>query len=165
MIDHSQTKSMLVVDDEPSICLAFERFFGDRGWRVVSASTAEQGMVLHATHQPPVVFLDVRLPDTSGLKILEQLARRGSRVVVITAFGALSTVVDAIRGKAYDCLIKPLDLDEAMALANRIWETDRLAPAAVQAGAADEHPELIGDSPAMQRVDCPGRRFPLAGVD
>jgi DNA-binding NtrC family response regulator len=152
MIDHSQTKSMLVVDDESSICLAFERFFGDRGWRVVSASTAEQGMVLHANHQPPVVFLDVRLPDTSGLKILEQLARGGSRVVVITAFGALSTVVDAIRGKAYDCLIKPLDLDEALALANRIWETDRLAPAAVQAGAADEHPELIGDSPAMQRV-------------
>lgn len=145
-------KSMIVIDDEPSICLAFQRFFGDRGWSVFSASSAQQGLKLFAQHRTPVVFLDVRLPDQSGLNILEELARSGAKVVVITAYGALATVVEAIRGKAYDCLVKPLELDEAHVLANRIWDSELDASSSPTYDDSSGRAELIGDSPVMQRV-------------
>ncbi|HAU36832.1 MAG TPA: hypothetical protein DCX07_03855 [Phycisphaerales bacterium] len=145
-------KSILVIDDEDSICLAFRRFFEDRGWRVLTAATAGEGLATYLQSPACVVFLDVRLPDRSGLDLLGELTAHQADVVVITAYGGLDTVVRAIQGKAYDYLVKPLDLDKALALANRIRET-RSAGGASEAGSAREsRGTLIGNSPPMQEV-------------
>ncbi|MGE3180432.1 MAG: sigma-54-dependent transcriptional regulator [Phycisphaerae bacterium] len=112
--------SVVVVDDESSICLAFQRFFEKRGWRVDVASNGQKGLDMCRRLQPTVAFLDVRLPDISGLDLLEELEGGSTRVVVITAFGGLESVMKAIRGKAFDYLPKPIDLDAALAIATRI---------------------------------------------
>ncbi|HOF18586.1 MAG TPA: response regulator, partial [Phycisphaerae bacterium] len=109
-------KSILVIDDEDSICLAFRRFFEDRGWRVLTAASADEGLATYLQSPACVVFLDVRLPDRSGLDLLEELTAQQADVVVITAYGGLDTVIRALQGKAYDYLVKPLDLDKALAL-------------------------------------------------
>lgn len=147
-----RSKSVLVIDDEDSICLAFKRFFGDRGWQVSAASSAEEGLSAHSELQPAVVFLDVRLPDRSGLSLLDEFAGSTSDVVVITAFGGFDTVVRAIQGKAYDYLVKPLDLDKALALADRIWESRRLAGSQECADRTVSPDILVGNSPPMQEV-------------
>jgi DNA-binding NtrC family response regulator len=147
-----QTKSILVIDDEDSICLAFRRFFEGRGWEVRAAASADEGLAAYLQSPASVVFLDVRLPDRSGLDLLGELASNNADVVMITAYGGLDTVVRAIQGKAYDYLVKPLDLDKALALANRIWQT-HAAPGASGAGpSAESRGILIGNSPPMQEV-------------
>ncbi len=170
---------MLVIDDEDSICLAFKRFFGRRSWSVRAVATAAEGMAVRRELRPSVVFLDVRLPDRNGLDVLDELADGRRNVIVITAFGGLDTVVRAIQGRAYDCLAKPLDLDRALELAERIHGTDGAAlrgsgmdGAAEQGGAhssaaparngllrsavsavhGDPEQEFVGNSAAMQSV-------------
>ena len=63
-------KTILVIDDEDSICLAFRRFFEARGWTVHTAASAAAGLAACRQVRPTLVFLDVRLPDRSGLDVL-----------------------------------------------------------------------------------------------
>lgn len=144
--------SLLVIDDEDSICLAFRRFFEPRGWTVRVAASARAGLAAYRQFPPTVVFLDVRLPDRSGLELLSDLGGGPSGVIVITAYGGFDTVVHAIQGKADDYLVKPIDLDKAFALADQIRET-RLRSGTPSAGNQNDKPELlVGDSPCMQEV-------------
>ncbi len=144
--------SILVIDDEHSICLAFRLFFESRGWRVLVASSAGEGLILCQRVHPTVVFLDVRLPDRSGLELLGELATCDTKVIVITAYGDLDTVVRAIQEKAFDYLIKPLDLDKALALAMRVRDGQVAPQAAEPANRDDSEYALVGDSSAMQFV-------------
>ncbi len=146
-----QTKSMLVIDDEDSICLAFERFFKARDWNTSSSASAGEGLSDYDELRPDVVFLDVRLPDRSGLDLLDDLSERGAAVVIITACGDLDTVVRALRGKACDYLTKPIDLDKAFALAKRISETKNRGTEK-QAPLPSGGEILLGNSPAMQEA-------------
>jgi two-component system nitrogen regulation response regulator GlnG len=156
-----------VIDDEEAICFAFARYFERRGFAVTVAATGKEGERLFAEARPDIVFLDVRLPDANGLDVLERLRKIDARacVVVITAYGTLETVTRAIRGKAFDYLVKPLDLDRAgqivaEALASRAAAETRQAasrasptePAGPAAQAAAPDGLLVGSCPAMQEV-------------
>jgi DNA-binding NtrC family response regulator len=154
----TDARHILVIDDEEAICFAFARYFERRGFTVTVAATGKEGQQRFAESRPDVVFLDVRLPDANGLDVLERLRQIDVRacVVVITAYGTLETVTRAIRGKAFDYLVKPLDLDRAgqivaEALASRAAAEKR--PPAARAG-PDARPEglLVGSCPAMQEV-------------
>ena len=168
-----------MIDDEEAICFAFARYFERRGFAVSVAGTGKEGEQRFAEARPDIVFLDVRLPDVNGLDVLERLRQADARacVVVITAYGTLETVTRAIRGKAFDYLVKPLDLDRAgqivaEALASRAASDARQAasraaaearqpgPSAGPAGRDDKpaaqaaKPDglLVGSCPAMQEV-------------
>jgi two-component system nitrogen regulation response regulator GlnG len=159
----SEGNRILVIDDEEAICFAFRRYFERRGLEVAVAASAREGVALFRQFHPDVVFLDVRLGDADGLDVLDQLrvADPIARVVIITAYGSLETVTRAIRGKAFDVLVKPLDLDRAAELvaearASRA-ATAAGARAADQAAGPAEPPAssgvaLVGTSPAMQEV-------------
>jgi len=156
MTDADTKKSMLVIDDEEAICLAFQRFFQRRQWLVRIASSAAQGIAEFSSRRPDVVFLDIRLPDGDGLDVLHKLRAIDQRVpiIMITAYGGLRAVVGSLEGEAFDYLPKPIDLDQAEQLVARAIEA---RPAgAVEAGHAaardSESVELVGTSPAMQNV-------------
>lgn len=143
--------TMLVIDDEASICSAFERFFQPRGWAVHTAGSAAEGLAACRRRRSDVIFLDVRLPDADGLEVLDELRSIAPRVpvVVITAYGGLQTVMRSLSGRAFDYLPKPLDLDRAAEVARRAMRGDSARPAATGAGADDG---VVGTSPAMQEV-------------
>ncbi|MBM4019474.1 MAG: sigma-54-dependent Fis family transcriptional regulator [Planctomycetes bacterium] len=148
---------ILVIDDEEAICFAFQRYFEPRGYRVRVAATGAAGLADYAKEAAEVVFLDVLLPDTDGIEVLAQLCEQdpNARVVVITAHGSLETVTRAIRGRAFDYLVKPVDLDRAGELVAQAQASRRAAaavaatrPAPVRGGEA----ALVGRSPAIQEV-------------
>ena len=149
--------SILVIDDEEAICFAFQRYFEPRGYRVRVASTGAAGLEAWAREPADVVFLDVRLPDQDGLEVLGQLATRDpeAKVIVITAHGSLETVTRAIRGRAFDYLVKPIDLDRAADLVAQALASRRAAaadePPTAAAGQGDDL-ALVGQSAAIQEV-------------
>ncbi len=151
----AEEKTLLVVDDEASICTAFGRFFSKRRWQVLEASSIAAAREIASRKGPKVIFLDVRLPDGSGLDLLDEWAGEmpESAVVMITAYGDMETVLRAMRGKAFDYLPKPIDMDRALKVASRALaslqprEADR-----DQAGAAGSDSLLVGSSGAMQEV-------------
>jgi len=166
----ADSPSILVVDDEDAICFAFERYFSARGFAVRTEQTFRGGLATFEAWRPDVVFLDVRLGDGDGLAALERMRAvySAAAVIVISAFGSLEAVTRAVRGQAFDFLVKPLDLDRAsvvvdQALASRAERfpsrpgdaadgasADRAAPDA--SVSPTEPAQFIGSSPAMREV-------------
>ncbi len=146
-------RSVLVIDDEASICDAFRRFFGHRNWDVFVAASGREGVAAYNEHRPDVVFLDVRLPDGNGLDILDELrtADPDAKVIIITAYGGLNTVMRSMEGKAFDYLPKPIDLDRASDLAARAVESRHAVPPDAPPSNTEET-FMVGTSPAMQQV-------------
>src|ERR671933_2068388 len=93
---------LLIVDDEEAISWALRKAFERQGHTVGVAASAEAALDLAAKLQPDAVILDVRLPGMDGLAALGRLrALTGDApVIVVTAFGNLSTAVRAVEGDA-----------------------------------------------------------------
>ncbi len=146
---------VLIVDDEPSICWGFEQFLGDEGHDVSVAASAEEALRLAGDRRPDAIVLDVRLPGMDGLSAISRFRDRLGNVpiVVITAFGNLEIAVKAVQKGAFDYLHKPFDLDQASAVLERALESSRASETKdAQNPPAAEPTEMIGASPAMQRV-------------
>ncbi len=153
-----EATKILVIDDEESICFAFRRYFERRGCEVAVAASGREGLARFRQRKCDVVFLDVRLPDADGLDVLEDLRREDpqAHVIIITAYGTLETVTRAIRGKAFDYLVKPLDLDRAAELVAQVRASHAAGGGTAAPTAQPAPPQgrtlLVGSSPAMQEV-------------
>jgi DNA-binding NtrC family response regulator len=146
---------VFVVDDEPGICRALERFFERRGDACSVFPRAEEALAAAAGGVPDLVFLDVRLPGMSGIEALGRFRalEPAPSVVVVTAHGTLDVAVEAMRRGAHDYLPKPLDLGQIAIVADRALAARAAArePAGAP-GEADPSALLVGRSPAMQEV-------------
>jgi two-component system nitrogen regulation response regulator GlnG len=146
---------ILIIDDEEAVCWALQRTLTGEGYQVTVAASAEEGLDLARRQQPDVIVLDVRLPGMDGLTALSRLraASADAPVIVVTAFGNLSTAVRAVEGGAFDYLAKPFDLDQALEAVARALQrraTQEPAPPPHESAAGTE--EIVGHSPALQVV-------------
>jgi two-component system nitrogen regulation response regulator GlnG len=148
--------TVLVVDDEPSICWGFDRMLTDEGFHVVIASSAEAGLKLAKEHRIALVVLDVRLPGEDGLSALPKFsaATGDAPIVVMTAFGDLETAVRAVQLGAADYLTKPFPLEHA---ANTCRQAIRRAATPIgqdpgTQSVVQKSSSLVGSSAAMQQV-------------
>lgn len=106
---------VLVVDDEEMIRWSIAQTLSAAGYEVAEAETARDGMKLFRQLLPGVVFLDLRLPDGDGLQLLKQMKEEpGARsaVILMTAYGEISTAAQARQLGAFDYLSKPFDFDQ-----------------------------------------------------
>ena len=144
---------ILVVDDEAAICWAFRSVLEAAGHRPIISSTARRALELFRSEAPDAVFLDVRLPDGSGLDLLDTMRaeRPATPVVVITGHGGLDTAVRAIQAGAAEYLVKPLDLDGVRTALASILARPAKAPG-LGTPALGAAPLLVGSSPPMQEV-------------
>jgi DNA-binding response OmpR family regulator/Tfp pilus assembly protein PilZ len=102
---------ILVVDDEPSVCLLLSELLSSQGFTVEAAATvAEATEALHSGDHALIV-LDKNLPDGSGIDLLRSLRAAGNEVpvVIITGYPSAETLVDALTMGAADYLSKPFD--------------------------------------------------------
>lgn len=108
---------MLVVEDDPSMRLLVTVNLELAGFRVMAASTGEEGLELAASERPDVILLDVMLPDLGGFEVAERLPD-----VPIVFMSARTSESDLERGRdvgAIDYVTKPFD---PMALPDRLRE-------------------------------------------
>jgi two-component system nitrogen regulation response regulator GlnG len=149
--------SVLVVDDEESICWSLSRALSDEGHRVRVASSAEEAFRRVTAEAPDLVILDVRLPGLDGLSAMSHLKQLApaAQILIMTAFGDLETAVTAFGNGAADYVHKPFELDAIITLvqgllaAKKAQANAAVAQAAVATASEDR---LIGASPAMQEV-------------
>ena len=103
--------TVLVVDDDPMIRSYLDTLLSEDGYEVLSAATGGDGLALVETQPVDVVILDLMLPDTDGLSVLEKARELepGVPVILLTAHGAVSSAVKAMKLGAYDYITKPFD--------------------------------------------------------
>ena len=145
---------LLVIDDEQSICAGLARLGRAMGHAVATAASAEEGFELVRQQRPDAIVLDVRLPGIDGLAALERFhAELGPvPVIIITAYGDLATAVDAVRGGAFEYLVKPFDLTAAERIIHRAISTAERPAGPPTESAPTSSEEIVATSPAMQEV-------------
>jgi two-component system nitrogen regulation response regulator GlnG len=146
--------TLLVIDDEPSVQYAFRRVFGDERVTVLEARTAAEGRARAAADRPDVIVLDIQLPDGSGLDLFRELHEADPKrpVIFITAHGTTETAIEAMKGGAFDYLVKPLDLDRLSALLGRAFDAARLMQTPTVLPQDPGEDRIVGHSLVMQEM-------------
>lgn len=151
---------ILIVEDLPSLAIAYAAQLEKAGFESVVANTA--GAALDALNKNPAfaaIMLDLQLPDADGLDWLRTNPGVLERypVVVATADASLARAIEAMRIGAFDFLVKPIAGTRLLSVIGSAVELGRAAPAK---GAANSRPSrgktkpgaFIGASPQMQEV-------------
>jgi len=147
-------KKILVVDDEEAVCWSLDRALTKEGHLVFTAGSAEEALVIAEKDRPDVIILDVRLPRMDGLSAIERLRELSgdAPIIVITAYGNLTTAVSAVERGAFEYLVKPFDLDQALETVARALQKREWPGASPGGNGVLDADELIGRGPAMQLV-------------
>jgi DNA-binding NtrC family response regulator len=113
----SASGSILVIDDEAGIRESLEVLLSLEGYSVKTADDGEQGLRTLEMENFDLVLLDLALPGQSGLDLLPQIKERQPEtpVIMITAYGTVENVVEAIRAGADNFVQKPWDNEKLLA--------------------------------------------------
>ena len=148
--------TVLVVDDEELFARAVGRKLRQSGMGCELVLDLAEARTRLTARRPDLILLDMRLPDGSGLDFLREV-RAGDHadlpVLVLTAFGGLEDAVAAMKERADDYLVKPVDLDELMVKIERVLGQADLSRRLEYSRQRERHARkedpLIGTSAAM----------------
>ena len=121
--------AVLVADDDAVARDLLVEVLEREGYRVRAAGGGAEAIALGERELFDVALVDLRMPDADGLAVLERLVARepAPAVLILTAFAAMDTAIEAIRRGAYDYLSKPFRLEEIKRAVRRMLEVQRLA--------------------------------------
>jgi two-component system nitrogen regulation response regulator GlnG len=119
---------VLVADDEASIRFVLREALEEVGHEVVDVDSGETAWSLLPGGGFDIAFLDIRMPEPTGLELLDRLRGMGSEtaVVVITAQNTLENAVEAMKRGALDYLVKPFQVAEVLGLVEKALRTRAL---------------------------------------
>jgi len=149
---------LLVVDDEEPQREMLANILGRAGFQVVTA--ADGGEALARLKDAPfdLMLTDQRMPSMDGLELLERVRRTRQElpIILMTAYGTVSTAVEAMKRGASDYLTKPFERDELLVVVEKAIRHRRLEDEVVSLrGALRERyrlHNLVGGAPSMQAV-------------
>jgi len=150
---------ILIVDDEESVRYSFKRFLEEKPFQVAEARLGAEA--LHECDKKlfDLVILDVKLPDMSGLEVLQGIKERDPKatVIVMTAFGTTDTAIQAIKFGAYDYILKPFDMPAMEILIQNGLKNNYIMRKKVSFKSTEKNSDsatdrIIGQCPPMQNV-------------
>ncbi|MDO8697451.1 MAG: sigma 54-interacting transcriptional regulator, partial [Pseudomonas sp.] len=139
----------LIVDDEPDIRELLEITLGRMKLDTRSARDVKEAREWLAREPFDLCLTDMRLPDGTGLELVQHIQQRHPHVPVamITAYGSLDTAINALKAGAFDYLTKPVDLARLRELVNSAL---RLGTTGSDERSVDDR--LLGDTPPMRTL-------------
>jgi len=145
----SPRQKILIVDDEPDIRELLEITLGRMKLETQSARNVGEAREKLARDSFDLCLTDMRLPDGTGLELVQHIQQRHPQVPVamITAYGSLDTAINALKSGAFDFLTKPVDLPRLREL---VTSALRLPMAGQKPTTIDTR--LLGDSLPMRAL-------------
>jgi two-component system, NtrC family, response regulator len=137
---------ILIVDDDDSFREALAESLRDFGYEVSEANNADTALELVADSD--AIFLDLRMPDKSGIDFLRE-AKPTIPVIVLTAFADSSNTIEAMKLGAYDHLTKPIGRSDLQRVLSGALKNPKPIQKSVVSFSGGE---LIGFSPGMREV-------------
>ena len=121
-------KTILVVDDEESICQSLRGILVDEGYEVLIAKSGEESLKIIDEELPDLVLLDIWLPGIDGIEALKIIKSDFPhiQVVMMSGHGTIETAVKATKLGAFDFIEKPLSLDKVVLVVNHALDLVRL---------------------------------------
>ncbi|MEW6583973.1 MAG: sigma-54 dependent transcriptional regulator [Nitrospirota bacterium] len=139
---------VLVVDDEPLQRDILKTILDDEGYETYAVPSAEEGLKIMKEIKPDIILTDLKMEGMDGIELIESLPKEPFEppAIVMTAYGTISSAVEAIKKGAFDYLTKPLDKDVLLITVKR----------------ADEKAELLKENLRLQRALFD--RFKIEGI-
>lgn len=119
---------ILVVDDETSVRTVLKALLRREGYEVETASDGEEAVRKVNSLQPAMVIMDIRMPKKDGIEAFREIREidKNIQVIMMTAFAAVETAVEAMKLGAFDYIIKPFNNDEVKILVKRAMQFQHL---------------------------------------
>ena len=149
---------ILVIDDEPAICDGCRLSLSDQGFVVDTCRQGTQGLAMLLGGEYDLALLDMKLPDISGMKILQNVKQENSGVyvIVMTVYSSVKNDVDAMKMWAFDYISKPFTDDELLISVKRAVESKRLKEEnlALRHQLSDRYDfsNIIGETPQILKI-------------
>ncbi len=149
--------SLLVVDDEESVRDSLLNWFLEDGFEVECAENANKALAMLENRNFDIILTDIKMPGMDGLELLKRIKtiQKEAIVIIMTAFAAVDTAVQALKNGAFDYVTKPFDPDD---LSHLIRNASRQIVLAGENEQLKSHltlenvQDIIGKSEAIQKV-------------
>nr|WP_250428789.1 sigma-54 dependent transcriptional regulator [Pontibacter ruber] len=151
--------NLLLIDDDPTFCLMLSTFLQRQNFSVQTAYTAADGLKLLRENNFDLVLTDFRLPDKTGLELLEQIRifTKEVPVILMTTYADIRTAVKAIKMGAFEYITKPINPDETLLTIKKALQKKETAVAgtvAVKSTTSNgNHKFVTGKSPQAARIE------------
>ena len=121
-------KTILIVDDEESICQSLGGVLADDGYEIVTAGSGEEALRIVEEEMLSLVLLDIWLPGIDGIETLKIIKSEHPqlRVVMMSGHGTIETAVKATKLGAFDFIEKPLSLDKVLLIVKHALDITQL---------------------------------------
>ncbi|GFR37214.1 sporulation initiation phosphotransferase F [Insulibacter thermoxylanivorax] len=119
-------KKLLIVDDQNGIRVLLMEVFNSEGYETFQASNGRLALEIVKDKQPDLVLLDMKIPGMDGLEILKQIRKIDTeiKVIMMTAYGELDMIKEAMELGALAHFTKPFDIDELRIAVNKLLHHD-----------------------------------------
>ena len=114
---------ILIVDDAAFMRMMIKDILTKNGYEVVAeAANGVQAVELYKTHRPDLVTMDITMPEMDGIEAVKQIkaVNPGAKIVMCSAMGQQSMVMDAIKAGANDFIVKPFQADRVLEAVKKI---------------------------------------------
>lgn len=120
--------SILIVDDELSVRDSLSKWFREDGFKVGAAENANKALMLMNDGPWDVILLDIKMPGMDGLELQKKIREidKSACVIMITAFAAVDSAVQALKDGAFDYVTKPVDPEHLSHLVQNALRTKKL---------------------------------------
>ncbi len=121
--------TVMVVDDEDSVRKLLSAVLLREGYQVLCADSGEEALSKFKLSQPDLVIMDIRMPNIDGITAFKEMQKlcQNVSVILMTAYAAVETAVEAIKLGAFDYLIKPFDIEEVKLLVSRAIQLQKMS--------------------------------------
>lgn len=148
-------KTILAVDDEPSMLRLLEISLRQAGYQPLTAKDGREALEVIRTQDVDCVVTDLHMPRMDGLQLLKEIRQENAElpVIIVTAQGEIKSAIEALKNGASDYILRPFDLEELEVAIKRALSFARLV-VENQFLREEKSPQtgLIGASPAMQQL-------------
>ena len=120
--------TVLIVDDDEDVRDLLTERLGQEKINILTASNGKEGMRMIEEKRPDLVFLDLKMPEKSGMTVLRECKEKGIRqpIIIITAYATMNHAIEAMKLGAYDLVMKPFSLEQVMLVCKKAFETLQL---------------------------------------
>jgi two-component system nitrogen regulation response regulator GlnG len=145
-------KAIWIIDDDKSIRWVFEKALARTDLNFKTFSSIKDALQAIKNEEPQVIVSDIRMPQGSGLELLQVIKEKYTHipVIIMTAYSDLESAVAAFQGGAFEYLAKPFDVDQAIEIIHRA--IDESLKQSIQEVSFENSTEMIGHAPSMQEV-------------
>ncbi|HJU04950.1 MAG TPA: sigma-54 dependent transcriptional regulator [Nitrospiraceae bacterium] len=145
-------RSVLIVDDEPTMRVALAEALRRNGYGVTQAIDGQNALDQLASCKPWLVLTDLKMPRIGGIALIKEIKKRApqTQVVIMTAYGTVETAVEAMKHGAVDFLLKPFAAEHLEQVLAHLEDTNTATPPEETAPVLNR--PILTQDPNMARV-------------